>query len=195
MELPLFPISTVLFPGSRLSLRIFEPRYLELISHCMKTDSSFGVSLIKAGKEVGLAANCYEVGTLIKIVDWGQDKDGLLEIEIEGVCRFETTDDWVEPNQLKMAEVEITPESEHPVPGRYLFLSEFLEGLMQKVEGSSRERLESYENAVVLGYKLAEFLPLGSLQKQSFLELNDPVKRLALLARVVDKSLSGEKDD
>ncbi|RLA23646.1 MAG: peptidase S16 [Gammaproteobacteria bacterium] len=190
MELPLFPVSTVLFPGSTLSLRIFEPRYLELISHCMKTDSGFGVSLIKAGKEVGPAADCYTVGTLIKIIDWGQGKDGFLEIEIEGVCRFKTTTDWVEPNQLKMAEVEMTPEPAHAVPGSYLFLAEFLEGLMRRVEGPSSEQLENYEDAVKLGYKLAEFLPLGSLQKQSFLEMSNPVKRLELLAKLVDQTLS-----
>ncbi len=192
MELPLFPISTVLFPGNTLSLRVFEPRYLELISHCMKTDSGFGVCLIKAGKEVGLAANCYEIGTLIKIIDWGQDKEGFLEVEVKGMCRFEIATDWVEPNQLKMAEVEITPEPAHPVPGQYLFLAEFLEGLMQKMKGPLGQQLENYEDAVVLGYKLAEFLPLASLQKQSFLEISDPVKRLALLAKMVDQTLEGK---
>jgi Lon protease-like protein len=192
MELPLFPINTVLFPGNTLSLRVFEPRYLELISHCMKTDSGFGVCLIKACNEVGLAANCYEVGTLIKIIDWGQSKDGLLEVEVKGICRFETSTDWVEPNQLKMAEVEITPEPAHSVPSQYLFLAEFLEGLMQKMKGPLGQQLENYEDAVVLGYKLAEFLPLASLQKQSFLEITDPVKRLALLAKLVDQTLSGK---
>lgn len=191
MELPLFPISTVLFPGGRLSLRIFEPRYLELVSHCMRTDSGFGVCLIKAGKEVGPAANCYETGTFVRIIDWGQSKEGLLEIEIEGLSRFDIEADWIEPNQLKMAEVEITPESACSVPVQYEFLAEFLEGLMQKTKGPAGDPQACYKDAVWLGYQLADFLPLGSLQRQSFLEIGDPIKRLKLLSDLVDESLAG----
>ena len=54
-ELPLFPLSAVLLPGGRLPLQIFEPRYLDLVSHCMKTDSGFGIVRITSGHEVIIA--------------------------------------------------------------------------------------------------------------------------------------------
>ena len=55
-QLPLFPLGTVLFPGGRLSLRIFEPRYLDLIRDCTRSSSGFGVCLILEGSEVGAPA-------------------------------------------------------------------------------------------------------------------------------------------
>ena len=69
MEVPLFPLNTVLFPGGPLPLRIFEPRYLDMVSRCMKDDMPFGVVLIREGAEVGPASTC-EVGTLARIVDY-----------------------------------------------------------------------------------------------------------------------------
>lgn len=192
MELPLFPISSVLFPGGTLRLRVFEPRYLELVSHCLKADSNFGISLIKTGTEVGNPATCYNVGTMAKIIDWGQDKSGLLEIEVRGICRFQIQSDWVEPNLLKMAEVTICPEAAEPVPDKFIYLAEFLEGLMQRVKPPGGELIRNLEDAVHLGYRLAEFLPLGTLQRQSFLEINSTVKRLELLSELVEQSLSGK---
>ena len=53
MDVPLFPLSTVLFPGGPLPLRIFESRYIDMISHCMKNDAPFGVLLIREGSEAG----------------------------------------------------------------------------------------------------------------------------------------------
>ena len=55
MEVPLFPLHTVLFPGGPLPLRIFEPRYVDMVSRCMKDDVPFGVVLIREGAEVGPA--------------------------------------------------------------------------------------------------------------------------------------------
>ena len=53
IELALFPLNTVLFPGGRLPLRIFETRYMDMAKACLKDGTPFGVCLIVAGKEVG----------------------------------------------------------------------------------------------------------------------------------------------
>ena len=60
--MPLFPLGTVLFPEGPLPLRVFEPRYLDMISRCLKDESQFGVLLITEGSEVG-SADTYAVGT------------------------------------------------------------------------------------------------------------------------------------
>jgi Lon protease-like protein len=68
--IPLFPLNTVLFPGGPLRLRIFEPRYLDMVSRCMREDAGFGVALIVAGREAGGAAQTVAIGTLARIVDF-----------------------------------------------------------------------------------------------------------------------------
>src|SRR5690606_41531465 len=84
---PLFPLKTVLFPGGVLPLRIFEPRYVDMIGRCMKRPQKFGVLLIVEGSETG-AAQTAEIGTLAEIVDWHQEADGLLGIVAAGRDRF-----------------------------------------------------------------------------------------------------------
>ena len=69
-QVPLFPLNTVLFPGARLPLRIFEQRYLEMVKNCLKQDQDFVVVLISKGREVGLAPEIFSVGTSAAIVDW-----------------------------------------------------------------------------------------------------------------------------
>ena len=88
MSYPLFPLQQCLLPGQRLALQIFEPRYLRLISDCLKADRGFGVVQIHEGREVGQLPTIYPVGTEAVIVDWYQQPDGLLGIEIEGCDVF-----------------------------------------------------------------------------------------------------------
>ena len=58
--LSVFPLHTVLFPDTKLSLRIFEQRYLRMVSECMKQDAPFVVSLIQGeGREAGGRAGCF----------------------------------------------------------------------------------------------------------------------------------------
>ena len=84
LEIPLFPLKTVLFPGGVLPLRIFEPRYLDMVSQCLKSDSRFGVVAIVEGNEAGTGATFTEMGTLAQIVDFDQLEDGLLGLTCRG---------------------------------------------------------------------------------------------------------------
>ena len=85
--LALFPLSTVLFPGGKLPLRIFETRYIDMVRACLRSDAPFGVVLIKTGSETG-SARFFDVGTTARIVDWEVDDDGLLGISVRGESRF-----------------------------------------------------------------------------------------------------------
>ena len=82
MTIPLFPLNTVLFPGGQLPLKIFEARYMDMVSECLRTGQQFGVCLISSGKEVGGSAECYEIGTLAKIIDCQHRKNGNLPVEL-----------------------------------------------------------------------------------------------------------------
>lgn len=91
--LPLFPLNTVLFPGMTLPLRVFEPRYLQMVQDCLDGnyaggDPVFGVALIKEGEEVGGPAMPYEVGTTARIIGMEQDEGGVLHVTTVGEERF-----------------------------------------------------------------------------------------------------------
>ncbi|WP_101757630.1 LON peptidase substrate-binding domain-containing protein [Oceanicoccus sp. KOV_DT_Chl] len=91
--IPLFPLGSVLFPQGRMSLQIFEPRYLDLVSRCLKDDSGFGVVWLRQGREVhkpeqAVDPRFAQVGCYATIVDWDSLPNGLLGITIEGNKNF-----------------------------------------------------------------------------------------------------------
>lgn len=88
IELPLFPLDIVLFPGQVLPLHIFEARYRLMISQCLAEDKPFGVVLIRQGREVGATAQPHEVGTSARIIESSRLADGTLNIITVGVERF-----------------------------------------------------------------------------------------------------------
>lgn len=88
MELPLFPLNLVLFPGMVLPLHIFEMRYREMIKHCVDEKQPFGVVLIEKGQEVGKAAVPHMIGTAARITRVERQDDGCLNITAIGTERF-----------------------------------------------------------------------------------------------------------
>jgi Lon protease-like protein len=88
MELPLFPLNTVLFPGASLPLHIFEERYKQMINQCLESRSPFGVLLIRSGSEVRAPAEPFEVGTTASIVHVQRLQEGRLNVVCVGGQRF-----------------------------------------------------------------------------------------------------------
>ena len=105
-EIPLFPLRTVLFPGGPQPLRVFEPRYLDMLSRCMKTDSRFGVILIQEGQETG-PADLWEVGTAARVVDWYMGSDSVLGITTLGTRRFRLRSRSIQPDGLNTGVVQM----------------------------------------------------------------------------------------
>lgn len=89
MELPLFPLHTVLCPGVALPLHIFEPRYRALVARCLDNGGPFGIVLIRDGREVGAGpTSIATVGTVAEIREAGKFSDGRYELLVVGVRRF-----------------------------------------------------------------------------------------------------------
>jgi Lon protease-like protein len=88
MEMPLFPLNVVLFPGMALPLHIFEARYREMINRCLDENLAFGVVLIKEGPEVGGGAEPRRVGTAARIMKVDRQPDGRMNIQVVGTRRF-----------------------------------------------------------------------------------------------------------
>ncbi|MGH8192932.1 MAG: LON peptidase substrate-binding domain-containing protein [Woeseiaceae bacterium] len=185
MQVPLFPLRTVLYPGGPLPLRIFEPRYLDMISECMKHEQSFGVLLIRSGSETG-PATTFDVGTLARITDWYQGSDGLLGVTALGGERFRLVSSERRPDGLNMGEIEILPEQvEQTLPEEFRPLAQILAGVLDDL-GRLYEALERrYDDAGWVGYRFAEILPISPEEKQSCLETDDPVQRLHIVRKVL----------
>jgi len=88
VELRLFPLRTVLFPGMKLPLQVFEPRYRQLVAECMEYAEPFGVSLIREGVEVGGPAVPHTMGTTALIESVTTAPDGRLRVSTVGGRRF-----------------------------------------------------------------------------------------------------------
>lgn len=173
MEIPLFPLNTVLFPGGPLPLRVFEPRYLDMISRCLRHDTPFGVVLIKDGREAGRATT-HDVGTLATVVDWYQGSDGILGITALGSGRFRLLAGDRQDDGLYTGEVELLSEPPPmPLPHSYRALPQILESVMNDL-GRLYEDLErNFDNAVWVAHRFIEILPIGLEQKQAWLESED----------------------
>jgi hypothetical protein len=182
----LFPLRTVLYPGGPLPLRIFEPRYLDMISECLKTERPFGVLLIRSGEETG-PATTYDLGTLARIVDWYQGSDGLLGVTAIGEQRFRLLASERRADGLNVGDIEILGDPGfHPLPDEYKPLAIILAGVLDDL-GRLYEALERrYDDANWVGYRFAEILPISPEEKQSCLEMEDPLDRLQLVRKVLD---------
>jgi Lon protease-like protein len=177
----LFPLSTVLFPDGPLPLRIFEPRYLDLVSNCLKNDAEFGVVLIRSGTDTG-DVEMSSVGTLARIIDWYQGSDGILGITARGTRRFRLLRTSRQADGLYVGDIELLPEFlRQELPGRFEALARLLAGVIGDL-GRLYEAVEKrYDDAEWVGCRLAEIVPMSLAEKQHCLELSDPVERLEFL--------------
>jgi len=184
-EIPLFPLRTVLFPGGPLPLRVFEQRYLGMISRCLREESAFGVALIREGEETR-KASIYEVGTLARIVDWYQGSDGLLGVTAQGEDKFALLESWREEDGLNIGRVQrLPPEQAISLPSEYASLSGLLKDVLDDLGIHYQQLPKHYEDAAWVGHRLSEILPISLEQKQYCLELDDPLQRLAALSPVL----------
>jgi Lon protease-like protein len=176
-RVPLFLLHSVLFPGARLPLKVFEARYLDMVSDCLKREQPFGVCLIQSGKEVGEAGQPHAVGTLAKIEKWEMPTPGILHILVCGGERFAIRSSEAR-RQLVTAEVELwEPEPVLDIPARYATLVEFLQEVQAQESVPPSEA--RFDDASWVGLRLAELLPVENAIKQEWLVERDPVMRLA----------------
>lgn len=189
VEIPLFPLRTVLFPGGFLPLRIFEQRYLDMVKDCARNDTGFGVCLICEGEEAVTPVKTTETGTLARIIDWYTLEDGLLGVSATGTLRFITDSSWRQDDGLFRAKVRMLAEPPScPLPEAYALLAEVLGRFMEKVGHQYPDWSEEcLQDAVWVGYRLAELLPLAGIEKQHLLELSDPIERLQSLVDVLPR--------
>ena len=185
--LPLFPLGAVLFPGGPLSLRIFEPRYVDMVGRCMKDGSGFVVVLIVEGAEAGSGAlTTAAVGTEAHIVDFSRLEDGLLGITCVGRERQRIVRAWRQEDGLNLGEVTDVPaDPAAAVPDDCAHLQEALRRLYPELGPAYAWVPPQFDDAAWVGNRLAELAPLEAAVKQGLLELDDPLERLRYLAPII----------
>jgi Lon protease-like protein len=186
-ELPLFPLNTVLFPGGPLPLRIFEPRYLDMVKRCLRDEAPFGVVLIRQGEEVG-PADFHDVGTLARIIDFNTLPDGLLGLTCTGGERFRVLARALRDDGLNFGQVRLfDPDVPISLPAEFRHLADLLERLLPELGDWYVSLERQLDDAHWVGYRLAEILPLSMASRQFCLELEDARERLRLLSGVLGK--------
>lgn len=190
-ELPLFPLQTVLLPGGRLALRVFEPRYVDMVARCLRGENRFGVIAIREGGEVG-AATTYDAGTSAEIVDWHQESGGMLGLLAAGRTPFRLVASRRQADGLYVGEVAwLDAPPQQPLPPEHAPLAGLLARLLESVP-LYRDVPAALDDAAWVGGRLTELLPLGLALKQALLETADPVQRLERLAAAVRGSRASE---
>lgn len=189
--LPLFPLGTVLFPGGPLTLRIFEPRYVDMVGRCMKDMTGFGVVLLVEGPEAGAPAKgstiaTATIGTEAKIVDFYQLDDGLLGLTCIGQHRFRLLRAWRQDDGLNLGEVEdLPPEPKVAVPDDCAHLPDAIEALFPQLGDAYSFVEQRFDDAGWIANRIAEIAPLERGAKQALLETDDPLERLREVAPII----------
>lgn len=188
-ELPLFPLNTVIFPAGVLPLRIFEPRYLDMVKSCMRNSHGFGVVLIKKGKESEVAIDVFNTGTLCVISDWESLPDGFLGITAKAEKRIQVCSTHVETNNLLMGMVEeLEQDPDLELPKEFDVMREILQRIITEVGEPYSSLSPYYDKAGWVGARLTELLPLQLYTKQRLLEIDDHIVRLYHLKEVMQEA-------
>jgi len=180
---PIFPLSTVLFPGMRLPLRIFEQRYMDMAKACLKHDAAFGVCLIREGEEVGTPAVPESVGCLARIAEWDMETQGILKVKVEGLERFRLRQTRTTGSGLILGDIERIAAEDAAQSPELAQSADFVRKIVEALGSARFAQPYRYDDASWVGFRLAEILPLRMAVKQKLLELTDPVARLAILHR------------
>lgn len=203
--IPLFPLQSVLFPGGYLPLRIFEVRYLDMVSRCHKLGEPFGVVSLVEGAEVrrrdasqpgeGFANERFHpVGTLAEIQHFERPQPGLINIRCRGTQRFRLAGFERLPHGLWMGHIElIDADAAVTVPPDLKAASVLLQGLVHKLEqGAASEDMPlqppyQWTDSAWLANRWCELLPLPTDERQRLMQLDNPLLRLELVADQLDR--------
>lgn len=205
MQIPLFPLRSVLFPGGLLPLQIFEVRYLDMINRCHAAGTPFGVVCLTEGDEVRRRAAgptgeafaqeaFHPIGTLALITELTRPQPGLMRIRSEGGQRFRLSSSTQLAHGLWMGEAELLPD-DLPVTvpedlaawkGR---LEDWLAMIAQRIPDEAERPVQPpyrLDDCGWLANRFAELLPIEPAAKQNLMALDNPLLRLELVVDVLE---------
>jgi Lon protease-like protein len=201
-EIPVFPLQTVLFPGSTLRLRIFEERYQQMLRFCLETDQPFGVVLIRQGLEVGQdMVRTFSVGCTARIDESVPLGHGWSLIRVTGVERFRIQA-IPDPVPFPTARVKMQPleiprlmETMRETKKLITWVSRYIH-LAAARQGKSvpKSMIHFPENPLTFIYQAADLLQIPPFEKQALLEVNHAKGLLSEVLRLYRRELSVDRD-
>jgi Lon protease-like protein len=194
-DLPLFPLQSVLFPGAQLTLRVFEARYLDLVSRCMREQQPFGAICLRQGSEVRSADEAVlleTTGVLAKLEEVDAEQAGVLRVRCLGTQRFEIDEPLQQPDGLWTARAWLIDDDAVVAPSESLVptvraLANAI-GALERKGGSPFFKPYRFDDAGWVANRWCELLPISLAAKQKLMALEDPQMRL----RLVDEYLRGK---
>jgi hypothetical protein len=186
IEIAIFPLHTVLFPGGPLALKIFEQRYLDMTKVCIRDDAPFGVCLIRDGTELGAPAVPYPTGCLARIVQWDMPHLGLFQLSCRGERVFRIVEHWTLASGLLRAQVQLrAAPARLALPREHRPLAELLDRIIHQLGAEQFPEPIELEDADWAACRLTEVLPLEMTFKQKLLEADGAAQRLELLSELL----------
>lgn len=189
IELPLFPLGTVLFPGGVLPLKVFELRYQEMTKRCLRDGTPFGVCLIREGREVGEPAVPVGIGCTARITDWEMPHPNLFHLKAVGGERFRVIEHEAGPLGLIRCQAELLREpasTDQPDPE----CRRLLAALIERFGAESFPAPIALDDAAWVSWRLAEVLPLAAGVRQQLLETEEPAARFAAIRSLLAQAAS-----
>ena len=188
LELPLFPLGTVLFKNGMLPLHIFEPRYVKMIESAIETDTGFGVVLLRRGDEVHSESSSsgeldiYKTGTLASIRKHERLGDGRYNVVAEGGAKIKVETTWELDNHLCMAQVHIElDEPKATIRESDARLVEVLKQVTHAMETKGYTLEVDFDDASSVSMRLAEHLMMDVHYRQRLLETSNAYQRMDMI--------------
>lgn len=204
-SLPLCPLKSLILPGGYLRIRVFEPNHISMVSTCIRNGGGFGAYLDSVGPEA-VATQVFRHGTMVDIVDWDREGDGLLVVVVEGLQKFrvvETNNNsnaLANSNGLLVGEVEmLPPEKKVAVPSHHRELSDLLRRVFNRVRPFGEYANSHYTDAAWVSNRLSELLPMTVVERNNLMAITDPIERLSVLEyfveRFTESDISGDSSE
>ena len=190
-EVALFPLGTPLLPGGRMSLKIFETRYLDLMTACLRHATPFGICMIERGSEVASPgaepAVPHTVGTLASVEALDMREPGIMQVGVLGGRRFRIDTRKVGSGGLQRGTITLLDDPPCTVPERFAKLLPLLQTVLADL-GEARAPLpHHFDDAGWVGHRFVDVLPVQALAKQKLLELDDPLSRLEIIEKYLQQ--------
>lgn len=197
LQIPLFPLGTVLFPDGVIALKIFEVRYLDMIKRCVREKTPFGViSIIKGSEtqaEQGLETTFSNIGTLASIEDFDAVQPALYMTRSLGSQRFKLIKAWQAPDGLWLGDIELIENDPLiPIPREHEKVAKLLNEIISVIESEDLLENTPFKAPLKLNdcgwvsNRLAELLPLTIAQKNHLLAQSNPRIRLDLITEIIE---------
>jgi len=186
LQMPIFPLGLVLFPGARLPLKIFEQRYLEMTKACLRDDTVFGVCCIRHGQEVGAPAEHEQIGCSARVAEWDMPHPNLFHLMCAGERVLRVLDLRIESNGLIVGTVKwLAGDTSEVDANSFDVCRNALESFAKQAGKTIFAGPPQFEDPEWVSYRLAELLPIDWPSKQALLEQRSTAQRLAAISRML----------